>query len=105
MMGSAQPNSISPVVSFDGLLPKPTVCPLTSSGRTVICWNHVTFPLMLSPSTAVHPELVEGERRLRTGLSKHEIYLGNSPLRYCLPKSYPSVSVKFRKHLFPLDGR
>ena len=36
---------------------------------------------MLSPSTAVHPEPVEGERRLRTGLSKHEIDLGNSPLR------------------------
>lgn len=33
---------------------------------------------MLSPSTAVHPELVEGERRLRAGLSKQEINLSNS---------------------------
>jgi hypothetical protein len=47
--------------ALDKLLPKPTVCPSTGSGRTVGYWNHVAFPFMLS-------------------LTKHKINLGNSPL-------------------------
>src|SRR5439155_7016451 len=54
--------------------------PSTGSGRAVA----MNSSLMVSPSTRAHPELVEGERSLRTGLSNHERAEGiTSALRRC----------------------